>query len=836
MFSEGRDKIETKRTCYAPGRWVCCWVPRIESGTQANGRNTNSAVSETRTPRYLRAAKPTSNKFAHIDRIKRPADFVTSIDTMGSSLVATPILGEPRSITRLLNIRYHAMWRVLIFLSSSPICRLAGESQSGGHNHVINNTGLLFQGRLSSAGAATPSSFVPASPIEASSLFKSPSSSHQRKTASWHDNSHIVFAFDFAGHHIIGIKTAQTLKGLGESPSTWPSRCEYDKIDLQKTFPSKTFPLSDELPSSGVKTRWLYDKIITVQQGQVLSMIVSATLAEAVHQLDMALSQLKRLGIKDVSRVLPHVLSSPSSYGQENKSDHATYGSAQNLRAAVWDDSANPGELGNKGRVEPVEESAENYADAAEAGIKLTDTGKENQGYHLFRSKQPGKSKRMRRSIHQPILSTFVLLFGMLGILPYCGLFPRIFAMADTLAPKPSTDLAPIEDWRMEEEMGTLEELSRNLRGGTDPSEIIPGLHGIVKSQLITMQRMYEMYQNGEESALASSLKSLVLGASEVSDGGSKELKSVTVDNEPSSGLVLTDGEANHDLKTIPDSEIIEYFNPSFLHEVVEQLQSLDELLGNVKSILQEPQSSFSVPPKEHDGPDIDGPTHHRRRLDESTMMKEGFDTLNLDGQGETESNHHRRRLIVSADLPILPPVCTDECAPTDTSCLCQRLANCTRMMTNYDLSVLFANGYIESDSSSSNYGGLSVGASELNMFNVEGDAYNTFNSIMITAASIDESSTPEDCTAFLEQFHQSCDPLSSSGSSSSGSTSSASSAPTCSSANVESFQLSVDEVCENVHSPTKLLLSAIGSVFDGYASDNGKTQFINLPIIYYLH
>ena len=40
--------------------------------------------------------------------------------------------------------------------------------------------------------------------------------------------------------------------------------------------------------------------------------------------------------------------------------------------------------------------------------------------------------------------------------------------------------------------------------------------------------------------------------------------------------------------------------------------------------------------------------------------------------------------------------------------------------------------------------------------------------------------------------------------------------------------------MCENVHSPTKLLLSAIGYVFDGYASDNGKTPFnqsINLSI-----
>ncbi|EJK63594.1 hypothetical protein THAOC_15735 [Thalassiosira oceanica] len=488
------------------------------------------------------------------------------------------------------------------------------------------------------------------------------------------------------------------------------------------------------------------------------------TMAEMVHELDLKLSRLKRLGITDVSDAVSSVL--------------ATAGVAANSLKADG----------------PVDGSARNLGDTA-FGIKLAETGKEVQGCHLFRSNQ---SKQVKRLGYQPILSMFMLLVGMVGVLPS---LPQIFAMADTLAPKPSTDVVPIEHFRVDEEMGKLKGLSRNLRGGTDPSEVIPELHNAVKSQLSAVQRMHEMYQNGEESALASSIRSLVLGTSEVSDEVSKELKAFTVDDDPSPGLALTDSETSLDLKTIPDSQIIEYFSPSFLSEVVEQLLSFEEILEDVKSILQEPQSISSVP------------------------TGEGNDRAGIDGQGQTESANHRR--LDESTESVLPPVCTDECAPTDTNCLCQRLANCTSLMTNYDLSVLFANGYIESDSSSSNYGGLSVGASELNVFNVEDNAYNTFNSIMSTAASIDESSTPEECTAFLEQFHQSCDPLSSSGSSSSGSTSSASSAPTCSSANVESFQLSVDEVCENVHSPTKLLLSAIGYVFDGYASDNGDTTYV---------
>ena len=108
------------------------------------------------------------------------------------------------------------------------------------------------------------------------------------------------------------------------------------------------------------------------------SMIVSATLAGALQHLEMALSQMKRLGIKDF-------------YGEENQSDHAkaaesnsaiSDGSVHNFGAAVWDGSANPGELGNTGQVGPVEEPAETFAGTAVAAIELAETGKN----HLFRS------------------------------------------------------------------------------------------------------------------------------------------------------------------------------------------------------------------------------------------------------------------------------------------------------------------------------------------------------------------------------------------------------------------------------------------------------------------
>ena len=108
----------------------------------------------------------------------------------------------------------------------------------------------------------------------------------------------------------------------------------------------------------------------------------------------------------------------------------------------------------------------------------------------------------------------------------------------------------------------------------------------------------------------------------------------------------------------------------------------------------------------------------------------------------------------------------------------------------------------------SENYGNFTT--DDILLFNVGDDAYTTFNFIMDSANSISESSTPEQCTNLLDQFHQSCDPQSS---------------DTCSSGNDQSFQLSVDEVCNSIDNPTKLLFSAIGDKFDGYASDDGKAR-----------
>lgn len=122
---------------------------------------------------------------------------------------------------------------------------------------------------------------------------------------------------------------------------------------------------------------------------------------------------------------------------------------------------------------------------------------------------------------------------------------------------------------------------------------------------------------------------------------------------------------------------IICSFDPAFLIDVLVNLQAIDDILEDVV------ESTITIRPQQLPKPD----------MTETETGLTGRHLQNVNGAGMPTD--------ASDDMPDgLPPVCTDECAPTDTSCLCGRLANCTKTMTHYDLAVLFASGYIQNDTS----------------------------------------------------------------------------------------------------------------------------------------
>jgi uncharacterized protein YukE len=120
----------------------------------------------------------------------------------------------------------------------------------------------------------------------------------------------------------------------------------------------------------------------------------------------------------------------------------------------------------------------------------------------------------------------------------------------------------------------------------------------------------------------------------------------------------------------------------------------------------------------------------------------------------------------------------------------------------------LTAGGFIDKTPGSENFGGFSVAVSDLDLFDADGGLRSKLQDLRNKVAS-SSSDNPDQCNAVLSQFHTACDPLQES----------------CSQANQQSFQVTVDQVCAAVNTPTKLKFDAIGDEFDRFADESGESE-----------
>jgi hypothetical protein len=120
----------------------------------------------------------------------------------------------------------------------------------------------------------------------------------------------------------------------------------------------------------------------------------------------------------------------------------------------------------------------------------------------------------------------------------------------------------------------------------------------------------------------------------------------------------------------------------------------------------------------------------------------------------------------------------------------------------------LTAGGFIDKTPGSDNFGSFSVAVSDLALFDADGGLSSKLQDLRNKVAS-SSSDNPDDCNAILSQFHTACDP----------------SQESCSQSNQQSFQVTVDQVCAAVNSPTKLKFEAIGDEFDGFADEVGESE-----------
>ena len=132
--------------------------------------------------------------------------------------------------------------------------------------------------------------------------------------------------------------------------------------------------------------------------------------------------------------------------------------------------------------------------------------------------------------------------------------------------------------------------------------------------------------------------------------------------------------------------------------------------------------------------------------------------------------------------------------------------------MTDDDLAVLVAGGFIDTNPPSNTYGAFTVSVEQLNLYNAdEGVSAKLAD---IKAKAVDNSiGDLTICTEVLQELFSACNPNDS----------------TCTNPNLQSFAVSTEQVCNAVNTPIKLLFEAIGDKFDGFVDKFGKYKLIYL-------
>ena len=122
---------------------------------------------------------------------------------------------------------------------------------------------------------------------------------------------------------------------------------------------------------------------------------------------------------------------------------------------------------------------------------------------------------------------------------------------------------------------------------------------------------------------------------------------------------------------------------------------------------------------------------------------------------------------------------------------------------------MLTAGGFIDTNTGSSTYGEFSINVKKLNLFALDQGIRQKLADVKALVAA-SSSSNSQQCGQILERFYSACDPMKES----------------CSNANQQTFQVTIDQVCDAVNSRTKLKFETIGDEFDNFADKIGNRKY----------
>eukprot|EP00956_Cyclotella_meneghiniana_P043079 scaffold252072_cov169-Cyclotella_meneghiniana.AAC.1 len=145
---------------------------------------------------------------------------------------------------------------------------------------------------------------------------------------------------------------------------------------------------------------------------------------------------------------------------------------------------------------------------------------------------------------------------------------------------------------------------------------------------------------------------------------------------------------------------------------------------------------------------------------------------------------------------------CKSGCDVDDEQCNCKMLFGCVREMTSYDIAVLIAGGYLDSNPSSDTYGNFTISDNYLNLYDADDGVIDKLQYLKGRATDAN-AGNKNICQDVMQNLFSACNP----------------NEETCTDPNSQSFALSAEEVCDAVNTRKKLLFETIGDEFDGFAN-----------------
>ena len=367
---------------------------------------------------------------------------------------------------------------------------------------------------------------------------------------------------------------------------------------------------------------------------------------------------------------------------------------------------------------------------------------------------------------------------------------------------------------------------SMSLRGAhADPVSVFEEMKSIMRSHVSNMQNLKKKAQDGYYSGLSNDL-TMMLGDKEILALAMKDSQERLGYNEDF-GMDITI--ANGDNDSMSDAAVAELVLSDSYQDMIDTASYILELYDDIDLALFSPENHHRRLNEDTNIFDkrwqsTDQPTDyswfssdsfnnkngwHRRGGSGSYMSRNDMKRMKRATHAQHLKNFHKilhrnnpgRRLQVDSKtqrrLNALNSQCGESC---DRENGCDCLLKCMKKMSPYDFAVLYSSGYIQTDPTQENYGNFT---SDFNAFDLGGGGlYKKFLGIQSMLGNSIDPGDDSKCREVLENLYSACK-IDDDGS------------QTCTSPNDQTYQLTVESVCDAVDTDIKLLAEAIYEKFE---------------------